>query len=77
MRTPIRNNLPANATFIAVKWIFFHPGKMFAYETEIRRHLFAAATAILASFIDLKFTKKREIDGKGTDSYDKCKNNLK
>ena len=50
---------------------------MFAYETEIRCHLFAAATAILVSFIDLNFTKKRDIDGNGTDSYDKCKNNLK
>ena len=50
---------------------------MFAYETEIRWHLFAAATAIMASFIDLNFKKKKERDGKETVSYDKCKNNFK
>ena len=60
-----------------MKGVLFHPGKMFAYETEIRWHLFAAATAILASFIDLNFTKEERETEKETVNYDKCKNNLK
>ena len=31
---------------------------MFAYETEICRHLFAAAAAMMTSLIDLNFTKE-------------------
>ena len=44
---------------------------MFAYETEIRWHLFAAAAAMLTSLIDLNFTKEEKETEKKTVSFDK------